>query len=188
LDFRAVPLAALSTEHKIGLAVMAAVFILFALVSALVIPRWKPEFPGRGRALFILVTIALFAGMMTAVFVFGKESGESEAGGSSGAETTTAHPPPPPTPPKGNPAAGKQVFAANGCASCHTFQPAGATGTVGPDLSQVLKGKSVAFIHQSIVDPNAVIAPGYQPNIMPQTFGSTLSTKQLDDLVAFLQS
>ena len=45
-----------------------------------------------------------------------------------------------------------------------------------------------AFIHQSIVDPNAVIASGYSAGVMPQTFGQQLSPKQIDDLVAFLAS
>ena len=182
------PLAGLSTSHKVGLAIVAAIFITFALISALVIPRFRPDFPGRWRNLFVLLTVALFVGMMSAVFIFGKESGESEAAGSEQTTTATTGAQPSTSAPKGNPAAGKQVFAANGCASCHTFQPAGATGTVGPNLSEALKGKSVAFIHQSIVDPNAVIASGYQPNIMPANFGSTLSAKQLNDLIAFLQT
>ncbi len=89
---------------------------------------------------------------------------------------------------KGDPAAGKQVFDAQGCGSCHAFEPAGSTGNVGPNLSEALKGKDAAFIQQSIVDPNAEVAAGFQPNIMPQTYGSQLSDKQLADLVAFLQS
>ena len=89
---------------------------------------------------------------------------------------------------KGDAAAGKQVFDAQGCGSCHAFEPAGSTGNVGPNLSEALKDKDAAFIQQSIVDPNAVIAEGFQPNIMPQTYGSQLSEKQLADLVAFLQS
>ena len=181
------PLAGLSTSHKVGLAVVAAGFITFALISALVIPRFWPDFPGRWRNLFVLLTAAIFVGMMSAVVIFGRESGESEAAANTTAAATTGAQPQPP-PAKGDPAAGKQVFAANGCASCHTFQPAGATGTVGPNLSQALKGKTAAFVHQSIVDPNAVIASGYQPNIMPQNFGSTLSAKQLNDLIAFLQT
>ena len=40
-------LAALSTGNKIGLAVVGGAFILFALTSAMVIPRRRPEFPGR---------------------------------------------------------------------------------------------------------------------------------------------
>jgi sulfite dehydrogenase len=35
---------------------------------------------------------------------------------------------------EGDPAAGKQVFASAGCASCHTLADAGATGQVGPNL------------------------------------------------------
>jgi cytochrome c oxidase subunit 2 len=89
---------------------------------------------------------------------------------------------------KGDPTAGKAVFDAQGCGSCHTFKPAGSTGNVGPNLSDVLKGKDAAFIQQSIVDPNAVIASGFQPNIMPQTYGSSLSAKEIADLVAFLQT
>ena len=185
MECAAVPLAALSTGHEIGLAVAGAIFITFALLSALVIPRWRPDFPGRWRGLFILVTIALFVGMMASVFVFGQGSEESEAAETTGAETTTAATTT--TGPQGNPTAGKQVFAASGCGSCHTFEPAGSTGTVGPNLGEALKGKDATFIRTSIVDPNAVIAKGYPPNIMPQTFGQQLSTTQLNDLIAFLQ-
>ena len=35
---------------------------------------------------------------------------------------------------EGDPAAGKQVFASAGCASCHTLADAGASGQVGPNL------------------------------------------------------
>ena len=89
---------------------------------------------------------------------------------------------------KGDPAAGKTVFDAQGCGSCHTFEPAGSTGNVGPNLSDALKDKDASFIQQSIVDPNAEIASGFQPNIMPQTYGSSLSPKEIADLVAFLQT
>jgi cytochrome c oxidase subunit 2 len=89
---------------------------------------------------------------------------------------------------KGDAAAGKEVFAAQGCGSCHTFEPAGSSGNVGPNLTEALKGKDAAFIHDSIVNPNAVVASGFQPNIMPQTYGSQLSAQQLADLVAFLQT
>jgi cytochrome c oxidase subunit II len=89
---------------------------------------------------------------------------------------------------KANPAAGKKVFADNGCSGCHTFQPAGANGTIGPDLDKVLKGKDAAFIKESITDPNAEIAQGYQPNVMPGGYGSQLTSQQINDLVAFLQT
>jgi mono/diheme cytochrome c family protein len=37
---------------------------------------------------------------------------------------------------KGDPAAGKGIFAKSGCGSCHTLAAAGSTGTVGPNLDQ----------------------------------------------------
>lgn len=96
----------------------------------------------------------------------------------------------------GDAAAGKAVFAANGCASCHTFKPANSTGTIGPDLDNAPEADAkadgnmdlTAFVHESIVDPDAYIAKGYSKGIMPTNFGSSLSSKQLNDLVAFIVS
>jgi mono/diheme cytochrome c family protein len=82
---------------------------------------------------------------------------------------------------------GEQVFTANGCAACHTLAAANADGTVGPNLDETLPGKSKAYINEAIVDPNATVAPGYSAGIMPPTFGSTLSSSELEALVAFLQ-
>jgi cytochrome c oxidase subunit II len=84
-------------------------------------------------------------------------------------------------------AAGKQVFASSGCGGCHKLSDAGTQGGIGPDLDAVLKGKDAAFIQQSIVDPNAEIAKGYQPGIMPPNFGQTLQQSQIDALVKYLQ-
>jgi mono/diheme cytochrome c family protein len=93
----------------------------------------------------------------------------------------------------GNPAQGKSVFASNGCGACHTFKPAGSSGSVGPNLDSApaLDAKKdnmplPAFIRESIVSPNTYISPGYPKGVMPQTFGSTLTKTQLADLVAFI--
>jgi cytochrome c oxidase subunit II len=83
--------------------------------------------------------------------------------------------------PQGNASTG-----ATACGSCHTLADAGTTGTTGPNLDKFLKGQSPAFIKQSILDPNKVIASGYQPNIMPPNFGDTLSAQQVDALVQYL--
>jgi cytochrome c oxidase subunit II len=80
---------------------------------------------------------------------------------------------------------GAAVFAANGCASCHTLKPANATGTVGPDLDEI-KTPTAAFIRQSIVDPNKEVEEGFSPGIMPQDFGDKLSPDELDALVEYL--
>jgi cytochrome c oxidase subunit 2 len=82
--------------------------------------------------------------------------------------------------------AGNAATGATACGSCHTLSDAGTTATTGPDLDKFLKGKSPAFVKQSIEDPNKVIAPGYQPNIMPPNFGATLSAEQIDALVQYL--
>lgn len=88
---------------------------------------------------------------------------------------------------EGNAAAGKQVYNDNGCGGCHAFKAAGSNGTTGPDLDEALQGKDAAFIEESIKDPNAEIAEGFGPNIMPQNYGQQLDSKEIADLVAFLQ-
>jgi mono/diheme cytochrome c family protein len=180
-------LVALTTGQEIGLAGFAAVFIAFALASALLIPRWRPDYPGsHGLRWFILATLVLFVAMLFAVETFAREEEPEHEAAPTATETGTTQPRPQPPPPQGNPAAGRAVFDSQGCNGCHTFAAAGAKGTIGPNLDQALQGKDAAFIRESIVNPNAEITQGYQPNIMPQDFGQKLSDKQLNDLVAFL--
>jgi cytochrome c oxidase subunit 2 len=88
---------------------------------------------------------------------------------------------------------GKQIFTsgdadtgATACGSCHTLADAGTTATTGPDLDKGLKGKDAAFIKQSILQPSAMIAKGYQDGIMPGNFGDTLSPEQVNALVEYL--
>ena len=183
-------LLALSTGHAIGLALVAACFIAFALLSALIIPKRWPQYPGRQLGWFIAVTILFFVAMLSAVAIFGAEPSEesaSETGTNNRPGMTIQQPPPPPpAAQEGKAPNGKIVFSAQGCGSCHTFKAANATGTVGPDLDTALQGKDANFIRESIDDPNKEIAQGYQPNIMPATFKDSLTPKQIDDLVAFL--
>jgi cytochrome c oxidase subunit 2 len=89
--------------------------------------------------------------------------------------------------------AGKAVFASAGCSGCHTLAQAGATGTVGPNLDTAIKGDAgstplAAFIKESIVDPDKVIAKGYTAGVMPTNFGSSLSSTDIDNLVALIMS
>jgi uncharacterized cupredoxin-like copper-binding protein len=87
-----VPLA-LSTGHEVGLGVTALVFILFALASSFLFPRFRRDYPGRGLLAFIVVAFVFFFGMLTAVEVFGAEDthhAEAGAEATTTAETTTA--------------------------------------------------------------------------------------------------
>ena len=211
-------LLGLTTDQKLGLAGTAAAFIAFALVTALLIPRYRPDFPGRkGLGLFIVVTLLLTVAMIGAVVVFASEDEGAEAAGhveteltetetgptetetgptetetetgpteteTGPAETTPATTAPEEEAPAGDPAAGEALFASNGCGGCHTFEAAGSSGAVGPNLDEALEGKDAEFVHQSIVEPNAEVAEGYNPGVMPSF--QQLSEDQVNDLVAFL--
>ena len=188
-------LLALSTGNAIALAVVAGAFVVFALISALVVPRRWPQFPGEhGLTYFIVITVVLCIGTLAAVEAFAKESEEETAqaettqtqttGTTSTTTTSTTAQPPAAT--QGDAAAGKDLFSSQGCSGCHALKAAGSNGAIGPDLDQALQGKDAAFVRESILDPNKEVAQGYQPNIMPSTFKDSLSPKQVDDLVAFL--
>ncbi len=84
---------------------------------------------------------------------------------------------------------GEQVFLDNGCGSCHTLAALGneAQGTIGPNLDEALVDQDATFIETSIVDPSAEVAAGFGDNIMPATFGSSISPEDLQALVAYLQ-
>ena len=86
-----------------------------------------------------------------------------------------------------------------GCAGCHTLGAANANGQVGPDLDGIgtragtrVPGLAAAdYIRQSILDPNAFIAPqcptGACPSgVMPQDFETRMPPEDLDTLVMFL--
>jgi mono/diheme cytochrome c family protein len=189
-------------RNDVILGIVAAVLVGFSLFVSIVVPRRRPDFPGGSLRVFVLVSALLVVGMLTAVAVLGESHHFESEGGESG-EMTNQPPTATTTPtetgtgtgtgtgqqPAGDPAAGKEIFTTTAqppCSSCHTLKEAGATQTIGPNLDEVLKGKDAAFIHESIVDPNAEVATGYQPGIMPGTYGEQLDEQQLADLVAFL--
>ncbi len=66
-------LLALSSGHKLGLALAVFVFAGFSLVVSMVVPRRWPQFPGRLLPAFLVVSFVLFFGMMAAVVIFGAE-------------------------------------------------------------------------------------------------------------------
>lgn len=81
---------------------------------------------------------------------------------------------------------GAQVFANNGCGGCHTLAVAQAGGTVGPNLDESIVDQSRAMIEESIVKPDAKLARGYPPNVMPSNFEQIIPRAELDELAEFL--
>ncbi|HMU26128.1 MAG TPA: c-type cytochrome [Solirubrobacterales bacterium] len=83
--------------------------------------------------------------------------------------------------------AGAQIYANNGCGSCHTLAAAQSAGTLGPNLDEVLPKMSKAEIHEAIVNPGAKVENGY-PNAMPSDYASKISEEQLNQLIEFLMT
>jgi mono/diheme cytochrome c family protein len=81
---------------------------------------------------------------------------------------------------------GRRIFVETGCGSCHRLAEAGTSGTTGPDLDETLDGRSEEFIRTSIVDPDAVVADGFSPDVMPSDYGDRLSNRDLEALVEYL--
>ena len=171
------------------------VFGIALIVSAIAVSvvglRFENFPPSRG---ILAGTVLYFAALVGATAVFAVLNARDEQHHREAEQAAEAQAPSEQTSTSGqtqtttsaSPAAGKQVFLANGCGACHTLAEAGTNGTVGPNLDDGLKGKNATFIRQSIVDPNAEITPGFPANTMPQDFGDTISPDDLDALVAFL--
>lgn len=78
---------------------------------------------------------------------------------------------------------GKVLFETRGCASCHAIIPD--ERSLGPNLLGVSQRQSLAYIRQSIADPDAVIVEGYEDVLMPN-FGQILNESQIDALVSYV--
>jgi len=72
-----------------------------------------------------------------------------------------------------------------GCAACHDLEGSGAD--VGPRLDGIGKRYDRAMIRQSILDPNAHIAEGFEPDIMPQDYAEQLRVSELELLLDYLE-
>jgi mono/diheme cytochrome c family protein len=101
------------------------------------------------------------------------------------------------TMPPGDPAKGKEVFAALECYSCHEVTgagfPAKATDRSGPDLTRMGAHHPAEYFAESILDPDAVIidAPGFYDehgrSTMP-SYSDSLTLEEWVNLVAYLKS
>jgi cytochrome c6 len=193
------------TGYEIGLLSVAVVFILFALLVALVVPRARPDFPASRLGIFIAVCVVLFAAQMGAVVALaevGEEHDEPEAAETTLTETTDTKPTDTtattetiptettdtdttgtettdtgqPSGNGGDPVAGQAVFASAGCVSCHTLADAGATGTIGPNLDEASPS------HDLVVE-RVTFGQGAMPS-----FQDTLREEQIQDVAAYVSS
>lgn len=95
---------------------------------------------------------------------------------------------------KGDPANGDALTTANACKGCHMMDPANQVVAptwfnVGDRVITRIPGTGPAeYIHQSIINPNGFLVPGFMANIMPQTYADTFSTQDLGDIIAYLLS
>ncbi len=89
---------------------------------------------------------------------------------------------------------GEKLFQVKACASCHSVTDKSAR--VGPSLWQrwgetvtTAKGKTdfdEAYVRESILNPNANVATGFNPNIMP-AFQGQLSEVELSALIEYIK-
>ncbi|MBE7474720.1 MAG: cytochrome c oxidase subunit II [Anaerolineae bacterium] len=87
-------------------------------------------------------------------------------------------------------AQGELLFGTAGCAGCHAINGQG--GQIGPELTNVYVDKGPDYIHESIVNPNAVLAAqcptGACPaGIMPQNFSEILSEDDINSIIEYLK-
>ncbi len=87
---------------------------------------------------------------------------------------------------------GQNVALVNGCVGCHSTDPAvtmtGPTWhNVGDTAANRQPGVAPAlYLHDSIVNPNGFVVPGYPSGVMPQIYADTIPLEDLADIVAYL--
>jgi len=116
------------------------------------------------------------------------------------ATTTTTAPPPPAATTTTTRidlvVVGREVASVTGCTNCHSSN--GAPG-LGPTWAGALGSDrlladgstvivSAGYIRESIVSPSAKVVDGYSPGLMPEGYASTLTTADIDALVAYIAS
>jgi sulfur oxidation c-type cytochrome SoxX len=86
---------------------------------------------------------------------------------------------------------GEQIFTAAGCGACHTLAKANANGNIGPSLDELAQaagqqqGSPEDYVRESVLDPDAVVAEGFQSGVMP-SYEGRLNDEQVQALVEYL--
>jgi mono/diheme cytochrome c family protein len=168
-------LSGLTTLGKTVLLITAITFIVWAIITAIFVPKRNPQFPRRLDA-YILVSAILFLAQMTAVVWVSEtqEAEEAHAAEGPGAEEGEGEAPPPAG--GESTAVGKEVFMSAGCGSCHTLADAGTTGTVGPNLDESMPSEEL------VVD-RVTNGMGAMP-----PFAGQLTEEQITEVAAYVSA
>jgi mono/diheme cytochrome c family protein len=198
-------LYAITTTGKVGLLIVAGLFIAWALITAMWIPKRNPDFPVTLTGFLLVSSIFLVLQLGTVYWVTTTQEVETEEAapaestpgettpteststeetttegtsteGTSTEGTSTEETTTGEAEGQGDAAAGKEVFTSAGCVGCHTLADAGATGTVGPNLDEAKPS------HDLVVER---VTNGKGP--MPP-FKGQLSEKQIQDVAAYVSS
>lgn len=177
-------LLTITTTGKITLLIVAGLFIAWALITAIWIPKRNPDFPATLTVFLLVSSLFLVAQLGAVYWVTSTQEVETEAaepapGESTPGETTPAESTPAETTPAastGDTAAGKTVFESAGCVGCHTLADAGATGTVGPNLDEAKP--PAALVVTRVTNGMGAMPP----------FKGQLSDKQIQDVAAYVSS
>jgi mono/diheme cytochrome c family protein len=198
-------LYAITTTGKVGLLVVAGLFVAWALITAMWIPKRNPDFPATLTGFLLVSSIFLVLQLGTVYWVTTTQEVETEEAApgestpaettptesTSTQETTTEETTTEATTTegtstegtttgaaegKGDPVAGKAVFTSAGCVGCHTLADAGATGTVGPNLDEAMP--SYDLVVERVTDGKGPMPP----------FKGQLSDQQIMDVAAYVSS
>jgi len=172
-------LSGLTTLGKTVLLTVAITFIVWAIVTAIFVPKRNPGFPKRLDA-YILASVIFFLAQMTTVVWVSEtqeveEAHAAEGTGGHGEEGEGEGEAPPPAA-GGSTAVGKEVFASAGCGTCHTLADAGVTGTVGPNLDE-------AKPSAELVVERVTNGMGAMPS-----FADQLSEEQITEVAAYVSA
>jgi mono/diheme cytochrome c family protein len=177
-------LLSITTTGEVTLLIVAGLFIAWALITAIFIPRRNPDFPTTLTA-FVMVSALFLAAQLGAVFWVTSTqevsnetapAGTTTGGGTTTPAETTTTAGTTTTGGKGDPAAGKAVFTSAGCVGCHTLADAGATGTVGPNLDE--KKPPYDLVVTRVTHGKGPMPP----------FKGQLSDQQIQDVAAYVSS
>lgn len=152
--------------------------------------KWK-NLAIEGWAFVVVAVIAFVGGLVIGdlgsspktetVYVSTPSSASEEAGGGEASAEAT------PEPEGAASGSGAQLFTSAGCGSCHVLAAAGSTGETGPNLNEFLApDDTTEAVEEMIVDPNAELAEGYPPNVMPKNYSQTFSPAEIHQLAEYL--